>query len=94
MGKAVFTFHVDEQLKEQFIAAAKEHDSSVDQLLCDFMHDFITAPRSDAEYDAWFRREVKAGLDDANAGNLLTDEEAEAEFAPIREAARRKLAGI
>lgn len=45
-----------------------------------------------AEYDAWFRRQVHAGLDDANAGRLVPGEEVEAEFAARKAATRRRIA--
>jgi len=45
-----------------------------------------------AEHDAWFRRRVQAGLDDATAGRLVPGEEVEAEFAARRKASRRRIA--
>jgi len=42
-------------------------------------------------HDAWFRRQVKIGLDSAHAGNLVSAEEVEAEFAARRAATRRRL---
>lgn len=88
MSETTFTFQVDETLKEQFIAAAGERNRSGEELLRALMRDFV-----DREYDEWFRRQVQAGVDDANAGDLVPDEAVEAEFAARREATRRKLAG-
>lgn len=34
---------------------------------------------TDAEYDAWFRRKVEAGLRDIREGRIVSDEEAQAE---------------
>lgn len=45
----------------------------------------------DAEYEAWFRREVQKGLDSANAGNLVPATDVEARFAAKRGATRRRL---
>ena len=39
-----------------------------------------------AEHDAWFRRQVQAGLDSANAGRLIPAVEVEARFAEKRAA--------
>lgn len=39
-----------------------------------------------AEHDAWFRRQVQAGLDSANAGRLIPAAEVEARFAEKRAA--------
>ena len=45
--------------------------------------------RKAAEHDAWFRRQVQAGLDSANAGRLIPAAEVEAQFAEKRAATRR-----
>lgn len=47
--------------------------------------------REAAEHDAWFRRQVQAGLDSANAGRLIPAAEVEARFAEKRAATRRQL---
>lgn len=39
-----------------------------------------------AGHDAWFRRQVQAGLDSANAGKLIPAAEVEARFAEKRAA--------
>jgi len=46
---------------------------------------------SDAEYDAWFLRQVQIGLDQANAGLLIPHEKVEAYFAAKVEATRRQI---
>ena len=45
-----------------------------------------------AGYDAWFRREVEAGMVEANAGKLIPAADVEAEAAAWRAATLRKLA--
>jgi predicted transcriptional regulator len=47
----------------------------------------------DEAYDAWFRREVGAGVAAADAGELLSADEVEAEAAIWRAALLRKLSG-
>ena len=37
-------------------------------------------PVNDPDYEAWFRREVEAGLRDVREGRVLSDEETEAEM--------------
>lgn len=93
MNEATFTFRVDGALKDQFTTAAKGRDRSGAQLLRDFMRDFVKEQQEAAEHDAWFRRQVQAGLDSANAGRLVPAEDVEAEFAARRTKTRRKLAG-
>jgi predicted transcriptional regulator len=93
MTEATFTFRLDEQLKAQFATAAKASDRNSAQLLRDFMRDFVQQQDQAAAYDAWFRRQVQIGLDEANAGQLVPAAEVEAEAAAWRDQTRRRLAG-
>lgn len=93
MSETTFTFRVDDGLKEQFATAAKERDRSSAQLLRDFMRDFVKQQQEAAEHDRWFRREVQIGVDAANAGDVLSAEEVEAEAAVWRSETRRKIGG-
>lgn len=92
MSEATFTFRVDEELKDQFSTAAKSRDRTGAQLLRDFMRDFVKQQQEAAEHDSWFRREVQIGLDAANAGNVVSAEEIEAEAVAWRAEIRRKMA--
>lgn len=92
MSDATFTFRVDEALKKDFTQAAKARDRTGAQLLRDFMRDFVQQQQEAADYDAWFRQQVQIGIDQANAGELLSAEEVEAEAAAWRAETRRKLA--
>lgn len=91
MSEATFTFRVDDTLKSEFAQAAKARDRTSAQLLRDFMRDFVRQQQEAAEHDAWLRRQVQMGLDSANAGELLSSEEVEAEAAAWRAEIRRKL---
>ena len=91
MSEATFTFRVDETLKSEFAAAAKARDRTGAQLLRDFMREFVQQQQEAAEHDAWFRRQVQAGLDSANAGGLVPAAEVEARFAARQAAPRRRL---
>lgn len=93
MSEATFTFRVDEGLKDEFSAAAKSRDRTGAQLLRDFMRDFVRQQLDAAEHDAWFRRQVQVGLDSANAGDVISAEEVEAEAAAWRAETRRKMVG-
>src|SRR5579862_9107126 len=57
MAEATFTFRVEEDLKAAF------SDQTGAQLHRGFMRDYVKNRRDQAEYDAWFRRQVQAGLD-------------------------------
>ena len=93
MSDATFTFRVEEELKAAFSEAAKAHDQTGAQLLRAFMRDYVRRQQDAAEYDTWFRQQVQAGLASANAGNLIPDDNIDAEFAALREETRRKLSG-
>lgn len=90
MSEATFTFRVEETLKNEFASAAKARDRTGAQLLRDFMREFVQQQREAAEHDAWFRRQVQAGLDAANAGDLVPDEQVEAEAEAWRAEMQRK----
>lgn len=55
------------------------------------MREFVQQQQDATEHDAWFRRQVQAGLDSANAGRLVPAAEVEAKFAARRAATRRRL---
>jgi predicted transcriptional regulator len=86
-----FTFRVDETLKLQFSSAAKANDRTGAQLLRDFMRDFVKQQKTLAEYENWFSQQVQLGLDSANAGRLVSNEQVEAEFAARRAESASKL---
>jgi predicted transcriptional regulator len=79
MNEATVTFTVEEDLIKAFAAAAKSRDRTDEQLLRDFMRDFGRTQEEAAGHDAWFRRQVQAGLDAADAGDVITDDEVEVE---------------
>jgi predicted transcriptional regulator len=53
---------------------------NVAQLLRDFMRAFVQQQQDAAEHDAWFRQQVKVGIESANAGRLVHSNEVEASF--------------
>lgn len=92
MGEATFTFRVDEALKSDFAIAAKACDRTGAQLLRDFMRSFVQQQEQAAAHDTWLREQVQAGIDAANAGELLSSEEVEAEAQAWRAETLRKMA--
>jgi predicted transcriptional regulator len=92
MSEATFSFQVEASLKEQFTTAAKARDASEAELMREFMRDFVTQQQQEAaEYDVQFRQAVQAGIDEANAGDVLSAEEVEAEAAVWRADLQRKI---
>lgn len=92
MTEATFTFRVDEALKAEFTEAAKAEDRTGAQLLRDFMREFVRRRREGADYEAWLLRKVTKARASADAGDVMSAEEVEAEAAAWRAETRRKLA--
>jgi predicted transcriptional regulator len=93
MREVDFTFQINQSLKDQFIAAAKSCDRTVEQLLRQFMSDFVRQQQEEGGYNQWLVREVQAGIDAANAGDVSSAEEVEADAAGWREETRQKMDG-
>ena len=91
MSEATFTFRVEEELKQSFATAAKARDRTGAQLLRDYMREYVKAQEEAAAHDQWFRQQVKVGLDQANAGQLIAADKVEAEFARRRAMTKQKL---
>ena len=92
MTEATFTFRVEESLKKEFSSFAKDMDRSGAQLLRDFMRDFVKQQQEAASYDAWYQNQVQIGLDEANAGQLVPQEEVKSRFEEKRASLLAKLA--
>ena len=92
MAEATFTFRVEESLKKEFSSFAKDMDRSGAQLLRDFMRDFVKQQQEAASYDAWFQKQVQIGLDEANAGQLIPNEDVKSRFEEKRASLLAKLA--
>ena len=92
MSEATFTFRVEESLKQDFSSFAKTLDRSGAQLLRDFMRDFVKQQQEAASYDAWYQKQVQIGLDEANAGQLVPQEEVKSRFEAKRASLLAKLA--
>lgn len=91
MREATFTFQVDEILKNAFSTAAKAHDLTGEQLLRDFMREYVKQQQQAPDYDEWLRTKVQRSQASANAGELIPAAEVEARFATRRSATRRRL---
>jgi len=87
-----FTFQVDEELKAAFSKATEAHDISGADVLRDFMRGYVEQHETGSDYEVWFRRKVQKAIDAANAGDMVSGDEVEAEFAALRDAARKSSA--
>lgn len=84
MAKTTITIRIDPELKNAFARAAEARNRTDEDLLREFMQDYIETERTDSEYEQWFSRQVQIGIDAANAGELIPGNEVEAEFAALR----------
>lgn len=91
MSQSTFTFRVEKDLKENFVTIAKSMDRKGAQLLRDYMRDFVRQQTEKEEHDTWFREQMQVGLEAANAGDVISAEEVEAEAAAWRENTRSKM---
>lgn len=92
MTETTFTFRVEESLKKEFSGFAKDIDRSGAQLLREFMRDFVKQQQEAATYDAWYKKQVQMGIDEANAGQLLSHEQVKSRFEAKRASLLAKLA--
>jgi predicted transcriptional regulator len=79
-------------LKTAFSRAAEARNRTDEELLREFIQDYVETKRTDSEYELWFRRQVQIGIDAADAGELIPAEEIEAEFAALRVSSPRDFA--
>jgi predicted transcriptional regulator len=91
MSESSVVVRVDDALKSAFVDAAKAADRTASQLLRDFMRDYVRDQKKAAQYDAWFRRKVEAGIRDIEAGRVHSSEEVEEYFAKRRAASLRRV---
>jgi predicted transcriptional regulator len=91
MSETTITIRIDPKLKTAFAQAADADNRTDEDLLREFMQDYVETQRTDSEYEQWFRRQVEIGIVEADAGDVIPGEEVEAEFAALRAASQRKL---
>jgi predicted transcriptional regulator len=91
MAESTITIRIDPEQKTAFARAAEARNRTDEDLLREFIQDYIETQRTDAEYDQWFRSQVQIGIDAADAWEVIPAEEVEAEFAALREAYPRDL---
>ena len=92
MTEATFIFKVEEELKTAFSNAAKAQDQTEADVLREFMRSYVEQQYDAPGYDVWFRRKVQKAIERADAGDTISNDEVEAEFAALREDARKSAA--
>lgn len=69
---AVFTMKLDAELRDKFMAEAEAMDRPASQVMREMMREFVHKREEERQYDAWFRKEVEAGIAEANEPNAVT----------------------
>ncbi len=73
--EAVFTMKLEPELRDAFMAAAKDADRPASQIVRELMRDFV---QQDREYVAFLRRKVELSRASIAAGRVYTNEEVQA----------------
>ena len=76
--EAVFTMKLEPELRDAFMAAAKDADRPASQIVREFMRDYV---EQDREHVAWLQRKVDKARESIAAGRGRSDDEVRAEFA-------------
>jgi predicted transcriptional regulator len=82
--QAVFTMKLEPELREQFMAEAEASHRPASQIVREMMRQFVQTQRESREYEAFLQRKVDNARVSMRAGDGLTNEEVEAQFAARR----------
>ncbi|EXF91617.1 MULTISPECIES: hypothetical protein [Pseudomonas] len=88
--QAVFTMKLEPELREQFMAEAEASHRPASQIVREMMRQFVQTQRESREYEAFLQRKVDIARVSMRAGEGLTNDEVEAEFAARRTQAARQ----
>ncbi|BBD01211.1 MULTISPECIES: antitoxin of toxin-antitoxin stability system [Sphingobium] len=86
---ALFTMKLEADLRDDFMAEASALHRPASQVLRELMRGFIHEQREKRSYQAFLETKVGNARAAIAAGDSLTDEEVEAQFAARRAAATR-----
>ncbi|MBV4487838.1 antitoxin of toxin-antitoxin stability system [Pseudomonas sp. SWRI153] len=89
--QAVFTMKLEPELREEFMAEAEAAHRPASQIMRDMMRQFVQSQREAREYEAFLQRKVEIAREFVRAGDGMTNEEVEAEFAARRRRAEDQL---
>jgi predicted transcriptional regulator len=82
--QAVFTMKLEAELREQFMAEAEASHRPASQIVREMMRQFVQTQRESREYEAFLQRKVDNARAAMQAGEGLTNDEVEAQFAARR----------
>ena len=88
--QAVFTMKLEPELREEFMAEAEASHRPASQIVREMMRQFVQTQRESREYEAFLQRKVDRARISMGAGEGLTNEEVEAQFAARRAQVTKK----
>jgi predicted transcriptional regulator len=88
--QAVFTMKLEPELREQFMAEAEASHRPASQIVREMMRQFVQTQRESREYEAFLQRKVDSARISMRAGDGLTNDEVEAQFAARRARAAKQ----
>lgn len=82
--QAVFTMKLEPELREQFMAEAEACHRPASQIMREMMRQFVRTQQEAREYEAFLQRKVDLARESMAAGEGVSNEEVEAQFAARR----------
>lgn len=83
MSDITLSFSVEEGLQTRLVSLAQEQELSLAQLLKNIASSYVSS--AEMSYETWLTEKIKLGLADAEAGNLVAQEEVSKMFASLRQ---------
>lgn len=84
--KAVFTMKLDQELRDEFMAATTEDDRPASQVVRELMRGYLEQRRKTREYNEYLHQKVEAARLSMHAKQGRSNDEIEAIFAARRQA--------
>lgn len=82
--KAVFTMKLESELRDEFMAAAKEDDRPASQIVRELMRGYLEQRLESRDYDTYLHQKVEAARLSSRLGRGRSNDEVEATFAAKR----------
>jgi len=82
--QAVFTMKLEPELREQFMAEAEASHRPASQIMREMMRQFVRTQQEAREYETFLQRKVDLARESMAAGEGVSNEEVEAQFAARR----------
>ena len=82
--QAVFTMKLEPELRDQFMAEAAAAHRPASQVMRELMRAFVQRQQEAREYDEFLHRKVQLARSSIRAGQGISNDEVEADFAARR----------